>query len=29
MLECWVWREGDVSCGGLKNEMELLVWEFL
>ena len=27
VLGCWELREGDISCGGLENEMELVVWE--
>ena len=27
MLGCWGWSEGDMSCGGLEDKMELVVWE--
>ena len=26
VLGCWGWREGDLGCGGLEKEMELVVW---
>ena len=29
MLGCWEWKEGDISCDGLKKGMELVVWELL
>ena len=25
VLECWGWREGDISCGDVEKEMELVV----
>ena len=27
MLGCWGWKEVDISCSGLENEMELVVLE--
>ena len=27
VLLCLRWREDDVSCGGVKKEMDLMVWE--
>ena len=24
---CWGWREGDISCGGVKNDIEFVVCE--
>ena len=27
MLGCWGCKEGDISCGGLEKEMELVVWK--
>ena len=27
MLGCWGWKEGDINCGYLENEIELVVLE--
>ena len=27
MLGCFRLKEGDISCGGVEKEMELVVWE--
>ena len=27
VVGCWGWMEGKISCGSLKKEMELVVWE--
>ena len=27
VLGCWGWGEGDISCGGLVKEIELVVYE--
>ena len=27
VLCCWIWWEGDISCGGLENKMELVMRE--